>query len=128
MLPGGTLHPVFKEYNIIGGGYRKNAVCPRCYCTDRDRLVFLYLKNHSDILGSSRSLLHIAPEGALRALFMKEKNLDYITGFKNADAYKGYYYQQSEQNIDITSIPFPDERFDMIICNQIGRASCRERV
>ena len=49
-LPGGFDLPVIKEKHIIGAGRRDNCVCPRCYSTDRDRLIYLYLNNQKDIL------------------------------------------------------------------------------
>lgn len=119
MLPAGIKNPVFRNYRIIGGGYRRNALCPRCYSTDRDRLVFSYIQNIANLFHPAFSVLHIAPEGALRAFFMNQTNVGYRTGFKDADAYKGYYYQQNLQAIDITDIPFASDSFDLIICNHV---------
>jgi len=119
MLPAGIKNPVFNNYHIIGGGYRKNALCPRCYSTDRDRLVFSYIQSIAHLFHPDFSVLHIAPEGALRAFFMNQTIVGYRTGFKDAEAYKGYYYQQNLQGIDITDIPYANNSFDLIICNHV---------
>ena len=47
-LHGGLDLPVLKEKNVVGGGYRLNAICPRCHSSDRERLIYLYLKNKSN--------------------------------------------------------------------------------
>ncbi len=119
MLPGGIVNEVFTKYHIIGGGRRDNSVCPRCYSTDRDRLVFLYLRDFSDVFQKNYNVLHIAPEGSLRAYFMNRTSVKYTAGFKDADAYKGYYYDQVKQHIDITSTEFADNKFDLVICNHV---------
>jgi SAM-dependent methyltransferase len=119
MLPAGIKNEIFEKYHIIGGGYRLNALCPRCYSTDRDRLVFSYLKDFTHFLENQNKLLHIAPEGALRAYLSNSLKINYISGFKDADAFKGYYYQQHERHLDITHLPFENESFDVIICNHV---------
>ena len=39
----GKDNAAIKKYNIIGMGFRKNAICPNCYSKDRERMVYLYL-------------------------------------------------------------------------------------
>ncbi|MDN5329752.1 MAG: hypothetical protein PWP35_1539 [Bacteroidales bacterium] len=119
MLTGGVENEIFKKYHIIGGGRRPNSVCPRCYSTDRDRLVFLYLRDFTDVFKKNYQILHIAPEGSLRAYFMQKTSVSYTSGFKDAQAYKGYYYDQLKQHIDITSTDFSDNKFDVVICNHV---------
>lgn len=119
LLPGGIDNEVFRKYQIIGGGRRPNSVCPRCFSTDRDRLVFLYLRDFTDVFQQKYNVLHIAPEGSLRAYFMHRTSVRYTAGFKDAEAYKGYYYDQVKQHIDITKTEFSDNQFDFIICNHV---------
>ncbi len=119
MLKGGFDFPVIKEKHIVGGGYRINDVCPRCYSTDRDRLVFLYLKNKTDIFEKKIKLLHIAPEGCLKALLLSYPNIEYFTGDKYSKGYQGYYYDRDVIQMDITNIPYEDNKFDVIICNHV---------
>ena len=54
---------VIRKYNIIGAGLSPNGTCPRCLSNDRERHVFLYLKQHHKYLFTDViNLLHIAPE------------------------------------------------------------------
>lgn len=119
MLAGGFDLPVIKEKNIIGGGYRKNLVCPRCYSTDRDRLIYWYFKNKTDIFVKKSKLLHIAPEGCLKALLSSHENIDYFTGDKFTKGYDAYYYDRDVIQLDVKNIPYKDNEFDIIICNHV---------
>ena len=109
--PFGVNVPVFKEKKIIGGGFRKNALCPNCKSLDRERHVFLYLENKTNVLTDSLKLLHIAPERNLRLVFQKCKNLDYVT----ADLVK----KDVMFKMDVTNIQFENNSFDVIICNHV---------
>ncbi len=116
LLPGGSDLPVIKEKNIIGAGRRNNCVCPRCYSTDRDRLIYHYLKNYSNIFKDHLKVIHIAPSGGLKALLSGLKNLEYQQGVKY---HEGFYYSKDISIIDITDLSFEDKSFDVIICNHV---------
>ena len=115
-LPGGSDLPVIIENEIIGAGLRENCVCPRCYSTDRDRLLYLYLHQKTNIFKEKTRILHIAPSGSLAALLSSKKNIDYHTGIKH---HEGFYYSKETQILDITAIPHNDNDFDVIICNHV---------
>ncbi|MCG2686886.1 hypothetical protein L6278_01975, partial [Candidatus Parcubacteria bacterium] len=55
--------------NLIGGGYRYS-LCPRCHSTDRERLIYWYIVNKTNILNLDKTinLLHVAPERNLRKM------------------------------------------------------------
>ena len=114
--PGGFNNPVLFEKNIIGAGYRDNDVCPRCYSLDRDRLIYLFLQEKTNIFSTQQKIFHVAPEGCLRALLCSLPNINYKSGVKYLE---GYYYDRTTNLMDITSIPFNDEEFDVIICNHV---------
>jgi len=116
MLPGGFDLPVIREKQIIGAGRRENDVCPRCYSIDRDRLIYLYLTNKTDSLRKPIKLLHIAPGGALRAFLSSRANIEYHMGTKH---HEGFYYTKDISIIDITEINYPDNTFDVILCNHV---------
>ncbi len=116
MLPGGYDLPVIKEKQIIGAGRRANCICPRCYSTDRDRLIYLYLKNSSSIFTNQLDVIHIAPSGSLVALFSSLKNINYQSGVKY---HEGFYYSKDITLIDITKLSFKDQSFDVIFCNHV---------
>jgi len=109
--PKGFQFPVLAEKQVIGGGYRLNAQCPVCKSTDRERLLYLYLSKKTNILSEQVKLLHVAPEPGLSAFLESLTNVDYIT----ADISK----ESVMVNMDITDINFPDESFDVIICNHV---------
>ncbi|MBL7137195.1 MAG: class I SAM-dependent methyltransferase [Bacteroidales bacterium] len=116
LLPGGTDLPVLTEKQIIGGGYRANLVCPRCFSVDRDRLIYLYLKKKTNLFSAPLKVLHIAPEGCIRALLMSLPNIEYRSGVKY---YEGYYYDRKVNLIDVTSMPFESASFDVVLCNHV---------
>ncbi len=116
LLPGGFDLPVIKEKQIIGGGRRNNNICPRCYSTDRDRLIYLYLKNYTSIFEKDIKLFHVAPSGALKALLTSQPNIDYTMGTKH---HEGFYYARNIDLLDITKLNIQDNTFDVILCNHV---------
>jgi predicted SAM-dependent methyltransferase len=109
--PFGLKLPVLTEKNVIGGGYRLNALCPVCSSTDRERLLYQYLSKKTNIFSERIKLLHVAPEAGLIRIVKRHSNIDYLT----ADI--------SSNNVmvkmDITEINYPDKEFDVIICSHV---------
>jgi len=105
-LPDGWKLPVAKH--IIGGGYRKNVICPFCRSTDRERLVYLYLKKNN-LVGRKLRLLHVAPEKNLQE-FLKNR-----TRYTSVDLDS----PRAKVKMDITDIRYPDNTFDAVICNHV---------
>jgi len=118
-LPGGENHPFFKDNKIIGGGRRINMLCPRCHSTDRDRLIYHYLTYNTLLSKPDISLLHIAPEPCLKNYLKKFSNITYTSGDKFEKGYKGFYYDNDTLQLDLTSLAFSDNSFDIIICNHV---------
>jgi SAM-dependent methyltransferase len=102
---------VIKNNEIVGSGYRENARCPICGSFDRERLIYLYLLNKTDIFKKPNRLLHIAPENKLKERLQSEVNIDYFT----SDISKKDVMVQ----MDLMNIPFSDKYFDGIICNHV---------
>jgi len=96
----------------LGGGYRY-ALCPRCYSTYRERLVYWHIVNKTNILYSQKiiKLLHIAPEKNLQKVLKAFSKIKYISGDLNPLV--------ADIEIDITDINFEDDYFDFIICNHV---------
>ncbi len=115
-LPGGFDLPVLFEKEVVGAGYRTNNVCPRCYSLDRDRLIYLFLQEKTNLFSAKLSVFHVAPEGCIRALLTDLPNISYHAGVKYLE---GYYYDRKTNLIDITNAPFGDDEFDVIICNHV---------
>lgn len=116
MLNCGQYEAVLEEQNVIGSGIRTNCLCPRCHSLDRERLVYLYLLQKTDVFNKKIKLLHIAPRESLKNIFKKAKNISYYQG----DKYEvGYHYPKDVIELDITKLNFEDNYFDVIICNHV---------
>lgn len=116
MLPGGFDLPVIKEKQIVGAGRRENDICPYCQSTDRDRLIYSYLKFETDFFEIPNTLLHIAPEPSLYKIFSRSKNLDYHPATKY---YEGFYYSTKIETADLLDLHFDEATFDWVICNHV---------
>lgn len=112
----GTNSTANREKHIIGAGLRK-AGCYKCGSTDRERLVYLYLRDVVELFSKNKSysVLHIAPEKNLINL-LRKADVNYIAGERWVD--KHDYYKGIEQ-IDILDISYTDNYFDLIICNHV---------
>ncbi len=108
--------PVLREKKVIGAG-RRAGLCHKCGSTDKERLVYIYLKNRLQVFSDKdKSILHIAPEKNLSNELMAQFSKKYICGDLFAE---GYTYPSYVQKIDLLEIPFPENTFDLIICNHV---------
>jgi SAM-dependent methyltransferase len=109
--------PVLKQKKVIGGG-RRFAGCKVCGSNDRDRLIFIYLREIKRLFDTDKEtkILHIAPEEKLSGQLLKAGFETYICGDFFAD---GYTYPAHVQNINVLNIPYPDNTFDLVICNHV---------
>ncbi|MEQ9404274.1 MAG: methyltransferase domain-containing protein [Cyclobacteriaceae bacterium] len=109
--------PVLKERQVIGAG-RRNAACYQCDSDDRERLVYLFLKDYLNLFDDTdlkRSILHIAPEPNLEKKISRLDH-EYICG----DLFEaGYEYPEYVLNMDVQKLPFEEGSFDLIICNHV---------
>jgi ubiquinone/menaquinone biosynthesis C-methylase UbiE/glycosyltransferase involved in cell wall biosynthesis len=110
-LPAGLDIPVLKEKNVVGAGYRLNATCPCCHSMDRERLVYLYLRNKSGLFDKNLKVLHVAPEKNLQRVLMAQPNIDYISADIDSPL--------AMLKMDITDIKYKDSSFDVVICNHV---------
>lgn len=109
--------PVLTEKQVIGAG-KRSAGCYKCGSSDRERLVYLFLKHHLKLFAQAKniSLLHMAPEPSLSPALLKLKFKNYICGDLFTD---GYIYPDYVQNMNLLDLPFPNNTFDLIICNHV---------
>jgi SAM-dependent methyltransferase len=89
---------------------REKAKCPRCKARERHRLLWLYLKNKTNLFHDKLRVLHFAPERWFKALGTLP-NLDYLS----ADLEPG----RAMIAMDITEIPLSDHSVDVIICSHV---------
>ena len=97
---------------------RPNALCYTCKSLERHRLVYLYLKNKTDFFEGEKRILHFAPEKCLHDVIRKYPNLRYET----ADLMTTYIDAigvMPDHVMSVTDIKFPDNTFDMVICNHV---------
>ena len=114
--PQGFGYPVLEELQVVGGMYKEDDTCPICYANDRVRLVYLYVRHHSDLLTKPNKLLHVAPEDGLSALFLKMPALSYFPADFDGRRYR---HIPGLNLVDIQKIQFPDACFDWVICNHV---------
>ena len=99
---------------FISYGYnkvRKNALSPSTYSLERHRMLWLYLKNETEIFSRKIKLLHFAPEPAFHGIFKKSNNISYDTIDLNSPLAK--------IKADICNLPLEDNTYDFILCNHV---------
>src|SRR5205814_3081867 len=64
-LPAGLDLPVLREKMVVGGGLALEVVCPGCSSLNRERLLFLFLRDQARFFDSTTTILHVAPEPGL---------------------------------------------------------------
>lgn len=119
------------ECPCCGGSFRAfmpgrnehNPICPRCGAHARHRALWLYLHERTNLFSEEVSLLHFAPEYALRRLSTLP-NVRYLSADLD--------FPDAMEHFDITAIPHPDDSFDAILCIHVlehvedDRAAMRE--
>ena len=96
----------FREF-----GGRADAQCRRCGSLERHRAQWLYLSGRPPLLAPGRAVLHIAPEDALERRFRAIEGLSYATcDLERADV---------DIRVDVTRMPFEDERWDLVLCSHV---------
>lgn len=106
----------FITFLPFGRVKRSNAQCPVCDSLERHRLQFLFLKNETNFLTKGGKVLHVAPEMPIYTRFKQLPQLEYIAIDKFME---GYGYASDVKDMDIMALQFPDNTFDLIICNHV---------
>lgn len=118
----------FVPFRPFGTGL-PTARCPQCGSLDRTRLLWLFLRQRTEIFGKPGTLLHVSPEAELFRVFSRMKGLTYIPCDKFCE---GYHYARGTRAMDITAIPLADDTVDYILCSHVlehipdDRAAMRE--
>lgn len=99
----------FLPYGRINA--RENALCPNCLSLERHRLMWLYLKGETNFFSSELDVLHFAPEPCFISRFGKLHGAKYITADIESPLAK--------VKVDIHKIPFPENHFDVVLCNHV---------
>lgn len=109
--------PVLKEKEVAGAG-KRNAGCYNCHSTDRERLVYIYLRDCFKLFLQPKSIaiLHIAPEKRISEAIIRQGFSNYVCGDKFTP---GYSYPTHVKDTDITALTYTQDYFDIIICNHV---------
>ncbi len=101
-----------RRLETIGSNVERFA-CPNCGAIDRERHLWLFLERRR-LTEQARggAVLHMAPEIEFRKYILSFQPTTYIQGDLSP-------VHESIQQVDMQRMPFPDEFFDMIICNHI---------
>lgn len=94
---------------FLSAGPRQEARCPNCASKERDRIIALHLKRIGlDMTG--KRILHFSAE---RPFFRRWRaNPAYVAG----DIKKS---PVANAVVDITALTYPDNEFDVIVCNHV---------
>ncbi|MEK7613552.1 MAG: methyltransferase domain-containing protein [Patescibacteria group bacterium] len=103
--------PVLKKYKIISAGFRHNVRCPRCNSSERERLIYLFLKRKTKTFLNNSSILHVAPEKSLQKVLKKRRHGTHVSVDINSPF--------ADIVADIQAIPYGDHSFDVIICSHV---------
>jgi SAM-dependent methyltransferase len=115
----GIDNPAIQKYQIIGAG-KRNAGCPKCGSSDRDRLIYTYLKYEQNIFENhSIRVLHIAPEMIIAQKIVKCGFADYQCGDFFAEGQHANYSHELVKHMDVQNLPYTENTFDLVICNHV---------
>ncbi|WP_448208708.1 class I SAM-dependent methyltransferase [Azospirillum sp. sgz302134] len=108
----------------FGLGRRKNARCPDCGSLERHRFLWIFLAERTPFFRRRLRVLHTAPESCLEAPFRAWHGRGYVTLDR--------FNPQADVQADLTDLPFPDGRFDLVLSSHVlehvpdDRAALRE--
>ena len=101
----------FRKFLPYGIVIRENALCPACLSLERHRLLWLFLKEETDLFSNKMTFLHVAPEQCFHPRFKKLENLDYITADLESP--------MADMHFDLHDIPLEDNQYDFLMCNHV---------
>lgn len=112
----GGIAPVAEEVRVVGAMRRENDRCPVCHGVDRTRMTMLFLEKTYGAALKSQRILHVAPEWGLYRYFQRRG----VSGYTpcDLDLFR-YRHIRTVRKVDCTSLPFPDESHDIIVCSHV---------
>lgn len=90
---------------------RPRAQCPACGAVERHRLLWLFLRERTDLLRRPQRLLHVAPEAVFAERLRRVPGLRYVS----ADLASAL----AAVRADVQRLPFGDARFDALLCHHV---------
>jgi SAM-dependent methyltransferase len=87
--------------------------CPRCNAKARHRRLWLFLRDHTDMLASRARVLEVGPAPAFATLFSRRRDVDYVSIGTNRDI------PRQSVVADVKALPFAEQSFDVAICQHV---------
>lgn len=106
--PRGIDSPLFERLKIAPGGLR-NVTCPYCHSYDRERLLYLYLRDKTDAFTRPQRILHFSPEPCIAQRMKQAGHEVYAT----VDLFPE---PEVVVQSDICRLGFQTDAFDALIC------------
>jgi len=100
----------FRSFRPYGTPKRDQALCPHCGALERQRLLWLFLKNRTHFFQKSMRVLHVAPP----TVFLRRFQLlphHYLPVDLNSPL--------AQMRLDVMHLPFDDDVFDVVLCNHV---------
>lgn len=107
---------VLDRRRVAGGMTKENDRCPVCHGRDRTRALKSRLDEIISQSNATVRILHVAPEYGLYRWLSTARGVDYTVSDLDAKRYRNY---SSFVEADLTSLPFPDSSFDVVICSHV---------
>ncbi|WP_430812648.1 MULTISPECIES: class I SAM-dependent methyltransferase [unclassified Carboxylicivirga] len=101
----------YRKFLSHGHIIRQNAKCPYCLSLERTRVLWHYLVEEECVRERNLSVLHFAPERGIEQNLKKLSNIKYYSADLNPNL--------ADHLVDITSIPFESDTFDLVICSHV---------
>jgi SAM-dependent methyltransferase len=100
------------RFEAFGDPPRPAAQCPGCGALERHRLLWLFMRDEVlPIRKPSYRILHCAPEPSLEQRFRALPGVVYVSIDLSAGNVTAH--------MDLTNLAFPDETFDLVVCNHV---------
>ena len=90
---------------------RPNALCWRCGSHERHRAQWLLFEHRPELIGEISTLLHFAPEYALRRRLERLPAVRYVTADLLDPAV--------DLQLDLRNLELPDQSFDGVLCSHV---------
>jgi len=107
----GAASPIFQRERIVGGAPFEHSECPWCGSFERERHVYLFLRDVMGVFVRPLRLLHVAPGRHLQKRMRRATTLRYL---RTDLAPSGV-----DLACDLTHLPLPSDSFDAIVCNHV---------
>lgn len=109
---GQVISPFLRALDMVGSDVG-NFSCPRCWSHDRERHLFLYMRETGFLERlNGAKVLHFAPEAWLSRVIANQSPLVYI----KADLHPS---SADVEKVNMLSIQYPGDEFDVVIANHV---------